>query len=156
MQLNCKVIKKWQPPISTSSPPFQSYPLFLANFLVHPSPKWLNFWKVLPLRLPLIRGEGFPAMGTYDCYENIKIKLWSTISILKPWHINIFRYKNKMIVSSTMFCKMLHPCCYWGIPCNILLSPLNRLVTCHLFMSRMYIIRTSSEHNQWKRKCSKR
>ena len=31
-------------------------------------------------------------VGTYDCYENIKIKLWSTISILKPWHI--FCYKN--------------------------------------------------------------
>ena len=25
-------------------------------------------------------------VGTYDCYENIKTKLWSTISILKPWH----------------------------------------------------------------------
>ena len=36
--------------------------------------------------------------GTYDCYENIKIKLWSTISILKPWHIEIFCYENKMIV----------------------------------------------------------
>ena len=36
-------------------------------------------------------------IGTYDSYENIKIKLWSTISILKPWHVEIFRYKNKMI-----------------------------------------------------------
>ena len=35
-------------------------------------------------------------VGTYDCYKNIKIKLWSTISILKPWHI--FCYKNKIIV----------------------------------------------------------
>ena len=25
-------------------------------------------------------------VGTFDCYENIKTKLWSTISILKPWH----------------------------------------------------------------------
>ena len=24
-------------------------------------------------------------LGMYDCYENIKIKLWSTIVILKPW-----------------------------------------------------------------------
>ena len=39
MQLNCKVIKKRQPPISTSTPPFQGYPPFLANFLVpHPPP----------------------------------------------------------------------------------------------------------------------
>ena len=35
-------------------------------------------------------------VGTYDSYENINIKLWSTISILKPWHI--FYYKSKMIV----------------------------------------------------------
>ena len=37
-------------------------------------------------------------LGAYDCYENIKIKLWSTISILKPWHVESFHYKNKMIV----------------------------------------------------------
>ena len=36
--------------------------------------------------------------GTYDCYENIKITLWSTISILKPWHVEMFCYKYKMIV----------------------------------------------------------
>ena len=36
MQLNCKVIKKWQPPlpISISTPPFQGYQPFLAIFLV--------------------------------------------------------------------------------------------------------------------------
>ena len=37
---------------------------------------------------------------------------------------------------------------------HILLSPLNRLVRCHFIMFRMYIIRTSWEHNQRKRKCS--
>ena len=37
---------------------------------------------------------------------------------------------------------------------HILLSPLNRLVRCHFIMFRMYIIRTSWEHNQHKRKCS--
>ena len=37
MQLNCKVIKKWQlPPISSSNPPFQDYPPFLVRFLVLP------------------------------------------------------------------------------------------------------------------------
>ena len=56
-------------------------------------------------------------VGTCDWCENIKTKLWSTISILKPWHIEIFCYKKKMIVkSSTTFCKMLDTCCYWGIP----------------------------------------
>ena len=47
-------------------------------------------------------------VGTWDCYKNIKMKPWFTISILKPQHIEIFR-------SSTMFCKMLHTWCYWGI-----------------------------------------
>ena len=37
MQLDCKVIKKWQPPISILTlPPFQGYPTFLAKFLVPP------------------------------------------------------------------------------------------------------------------------
>ena len=45
-----------------------------------------------------------------------------------------------------MFCKILHTCCYWGIP--ILLSPLNRLFRCHFIMFRMYIIRTSCEHSR--------
>ena len=34
---------------------------------------------------------------------------------------------------------------------HILLSPLNRLVTCHFIMLRMYAMRTSWEHNQQKR-----
>ena len=43
MQLNCKAIKKVATPhpptaISTSIPLFQSYPPFLANFLVPPPP----------------------------------------------------------------------------------------------------------------------
>ena len=29
-------------------------------------------------------------IGTCECYENIRIKLWSTISILKPWHCRSF------------------------------------------------------------------
>ena len=33
MQLNCKVIKKWQPPISTSTPPIQGYSHFVAKIL---------------------------------------------------------------------------------------------------------------------------
>ena len=49
MQLNIKVIKKWQapPPIYTSTPPFQGYPPFLAEFLV--GPHVTQFLKVLPL-----------------------------------------------------------------------------------------------------------
>ena len=39
---------------------------------------------------------------------------------------------------------------------HILVSPLNRLARCHFIMFRMYIIRTSWEDNQRKRKCSER
>ena len=48
MQWNCKVIKKVAtPPISTSTPPFQGYPPFLAKFLLL-HPQVTQFWKVLP------------------------------------------------------------------------------------------------------------
>ena len=50
-QLSCKVIKKWQPPISISTSPFQSYTPFLAKFLV--PPRWL-FLEVLT---PFNKGE---------------------------------------------------------------------------------------------------
>ena len=39
---------------------------------------------------------------------------------------------------------------------HILLYPLNRLVTCHFIMPRIYVIRTNWEHNQRKCKCSER
>ena len=29
-------------------------------------------------------------VGAYDCYENIIIKLWSTISTLKAWYCSNF------------------------------------------------------------------
>ena len=54
MWLNCKVIKKCQPP----PPPFLHQPLPFSGLsplsskkIRTPTPKWLNFWKVLPLRL---------------------------------------------------------------------------------------------------------
>ena len=34
-------------------------------------------------------------VGTYDCYENIKIKLECTISILKPWHCRNFWFQKE-------------------------------------------------------------
>ena len=46
IELHCKAIEKWQPPISTPSLPVQVYPPFLAKIFV-PPPKWLNFWKVV-------------------------------------------------------------------------------------------------------------
>ena len=42
-------------------------------------------WQIMPDRL-LKKSFLMVYVGIYDCYENIKMKLWSTISILKPWH----------------------------------------------------------------------
>ena len=70
-------------------------------------------------------------VGTYDCYENIKIKLSFTISLLNHDTAEIFNYKKKMIEK---FCKLLDPCyffIYWGIS-NTLLFWLKRLVLYHL------------------------
>ena len=63
-------------------------------------------------------------VGTCGCYENIKIKLRSTISILK--HVGFFCYKKTMNVKLTTFCKMLHACKMSHA----------RLVTCHFIISR--------------------
>ena len=45
MQLNCKVIKKWHPPLPhfyINSPPFQGYPPFLGKFW-YPPPQVTQF-----------------------------------------------------------------------------------------------------------------
>ena len=56
IELNCKVIKRWQSPISTSMPPFQVYSPFLAkNFVPPPPPSELIFGRSYPL---IIRGRG--------------------------------------------------------------------------------------------------
>ena len=85
-------------------------------------------------------------------YENIKIKLWSTNSILKPWHFSL--QKENACKVQIRFVKCYTLAVTEGY--HILLSPLNRLVTYHFIMSRIYIIRTSWEHNQRKRKCRER
>ena len=36
--------------------------------------------------------------GTYDCYKNIKIKIWSTIVYQNHDTVEIFNCKKKMIV----------------------------------------------------------
>ena len=65
MQLNCKVIKTWQLPLSTSTPPFQSYPAFLVRFLVPPEvTQFLEGPTPPPTPTPLIRGRaGVPTMS---------------------------------------------------------------------------------------------
>ena len=69
MQLNCKVIKKWQPPSPHFyiNPLFSGYPPFLAKVLVHH--KWLNFRKILP-STPLIRERRGRGGSNYDtCFQ---------------------------------------------------------------------------------------
>ena len=55
MQLNIKVIKKWQPPHFYINPPFQGYPPFLAKFLL---PLQVTPFFEGPNHPPLIRGRG--------------------------------------------------------------------------------------------------
>ena len=45
---------------------------------------------------------------TYDCYENIKLKFWFTISILKP-KLQTFNYKKKMRVKFNYVVKIVAP-----------------------------------------------
>ena len=63
IELNCKVVKKVAtspaPPSLHHPPPFQVYLLFLAKTFV--TPKWLNFWKILPFPFNKV---GAPTMGT--------------------------------------------------------------------------------------------
>ena len=66
MQLNIKVIKKWQPPISTSTPPFQGYLPYLAKLLV--PPQVTQFFEGPTPLPPLIRERGVPTM----CINNEK------------------------------------------------------------------------------------
>ena len=89
-------------------------------------------------------------IGTCDCYENIK-------RIIFNYHIKAMTHRNFLLQKESDCKVQLHfvKCCALVVTegYHILLSPLNRLVTCHFSMSRMYI-RTSWEHNQRKRKCS--
>ena len=94
MWLNCKVIKKWQPPISTSTPPFQVYPPFLVkNFVPH---KWLNFWKFLP---PFKKGGGWGSdyviFINYFNTGTISVKEWSSNVI-----ISVFSRKQQLPISN--------------------------------------------------------
>ena len=74
-------------------------------------------------------------VGMYNCYENVKINLWSKFSILKPWHCRNFQLQKKWLLSLTTFCKLLQPfyCfIYWGIP-NIVLLLLAEQINVMLF-----------------------
>ena len=89
-------------------------------------------------------------LGCVAVTRRSKLKLWSTISILKLWHIEFFLLQKendcKVQLRFVKYCILVVTERY-----HILLSPLNRLVTHHFIMSRMYTIRTSWEHNQVKK-----
>ena len=76
MQLNCKVIKKWQPPHFYINPhSFQGYPPLVAKFLVSPPPPLTQVTQFLEgPTSPLIRGGG----SHYDCFQKI-------LGTLKPF-----------------------------------------------------------------------
>ena len=73
MQLNCKVIKKRQPPISTSTPPFQGYPPFLANFLVPPPPPSDSIFEDSTSPFPFNNGGGGGGVPTMSGQYSARI-----------------------------------------------------------------------------------
>ena len=88
-------------------------------------------------------------IGMCDSYENIKIRLTCNQHIKSMTGRNFSLQQENNCKVQLRFVK----CCTLVVTegYRLLLSPLNRLVTCHFTMSRMYIIRTSWEHNQQKR-----
>ena len=76
---------------------------------------------------------------TYNCYENIKIKLWFTISM------KFLTTKRTWLKSLTMFCWLLHPCCfiYWGIPNIISLFSVEQISFMLFYVQDVY------QKNSW-------
>ena len=88
-------------------PPFQSYPPFLANFLVPPPPKWLNFWKVLPLPLPSpLDKKGGRGRSNDEYWYCIGITLQKTTE-----------YKLKILISF-FFCFTFCFYMFWDLDCE--------------------------------------
>ena len=78
-------------------------------------------------------------VGTYGCYENIKTKLSSTISILKENDFKVYlSFVNcfALIVLSTEVYQIIY--CF---------SQVKRLILCRFIMSRKYIRKTSWEQD---------
>ena len=87
----------------------------------------------------------------YDCYENIKMKFWSTFSTLKPW-----RWKF-LTTFLTMFCKFCKLMLYrLGDAKQYHYSWLNRLISYRFIMHKMYIRKTSLEQDLIKDKSDPR
>ena len=83
MQLNCKVIKKWQTPHFYTNPPISGlYPLSSNIFGTSP-PKWLNFWKALA-PLPLRGGGG---SNYVDMLQVVNKKC--VVSTVDCWQISL-------------------------------------------------------------------
>ena len=92
-------------PISTSTPPFQVYPPFLAKISYSPH-KWLKFWKVLPPNPPFIMGVG-GGRSNYDLVLPYFLTISHTICQIKSFSLHffshlkgsipLFYYKNKLL-----------------------------------------------------------
>ena len=87
IELHCKVIKKWQPPISTSTPSLSGLSPLSNKTFCTPPPKWLNFWKVISPLPPL------PPSFKRGCSNYV-----ATTSNLKKNTAVVLRRLNKMLL----------------------------------------------------------
>ena len=99
MWLNHKVIKKWHPPF-LHQPPFSVLSTLSSKKFGTPSPKWLNFCKVLP---PLNKGRGFQlCTHSIIAARQLNWNIWFTYQ-LHYLHILFFKKninkKNKFFES---------------------------------------------------------
>ena len=106
--LNCEEIKKWQPPISRSTPPFQVYPHFLAKNFV---PSQVTHFLEGPTS-SLIRGWGSNYVRSHKSYKFFSLNVfwpfilfWILIKLSSLYQIRIillgyrkcFWFKGKII-----------------------------------------------------------
>ena len=83
MQLNIKVIKKWQPPISISTPLFQGYPHFPPKLWVPPPQETEFFEGPIPHAHPLgLRGRGGGSNYVFKSQSSSTVKKMAAINVI--------------------------------------------------------------------------
>ena len=99
MWSNCKVIEKWQPPISTSTPPFKVYSPFLAKNFEPLPPSDSIFGRSYPPPFNKMGGGRFQLWVCYQIYfeffgmyiiETRCIQNYTWMKIL-PWALIILK-----------------------------------------------------------------
>ena len=114
--MNCKVIKKWQPPpIYTSTPLYRFTPFLAKTFVPSPPPSDSNFGRSYP---PVIRdrGVGVPTMDPYF-FNLVKLKAISPATcflncenIGRSQTIAVFRLRLNILIVRMSTYDLLNSC----------------------------------------------